>query len=126
MHLGDLNRENFSYTYEDCCFTDEFRRCLTQNGARPSSELFLGSIHAVINTAKDDNRICLIPYVCVPKVRQMGLVQLNWVDPFVIYDVILIQKGVYRSTGINQLIEQAKAYAAEVKKNPETSQIQLL
>ena len=126
VHLGDLNRENFSYTYEDCCFTDEFRRCLTQNGARPSSELFLGSIHAVINTAKDDNRICLIPYVCVPKVRQMGLVQLNWVDPFVIYDVILIQKGVYRSTGINQLIEQAKAYAAEVKKNPETSHIQLL
>ena len=56
----------------------------------------------------------------------MGLVQLNWVDPFVIYDVILIQKGVYRSTGINQLIEQAKAYAAEVKKNPETSHIQLL
>lgn len=92
----------------------------------PASELFLGSIHAVINTAKDDNRICLIPYVCVPKVRQMGLVQLNWVDPFVIYDVILIQKGVYRSTGINHLIDQAKAYAAQVKKNPETAQIQLL
>lgn len=126
VHLGDLNRENFSYTYEDCCFTDEFRRCLAQNGARPASELFLGSIHAVINTAKDDNRICLIPYVCVPKVRQMGLVQLNWVDPFVIYDVILIQKGVYRSTGINHLIDQAKAYAAQVKKNPETAQIQLL
>lgn len=56
----------------------------------------------------------------------MGLVQLNWIDPFVIYDVILIQKGVYRSTGINHLIDQAKAYAAQVKKNPETSQIQLL
>lgn len=125
VRLSDLIHQDFSYTYEDCCFTDEFRRCLQLNGARPSSELFLGSIHAVINTAKEDNRICLIPYVCVPKVQQMGLVQLNWIDSFKIYDVIMIQKGVYRSAAINTLINQAKEYTNHLKKGKETKDIVL-
>lgn len=126
VYLTDLDKENFSYTYEDCCFTDEFRRRLLLSGAHPSSELFLGSIHAVINTVKSDNRLCLIPFVCVPKVQQMGLVKLNWVDSFKIYDVILIQKGVYRSREINMLIQKALAYAAEMKKQDETQGIILL
>lgn len=125
VRLSDLIHQDFSYTYEDCCFTDEFRRCLQLNGARPSSELFLGSIHAVINTAKEDNRICLIPYVCVAKVQQMGLVQLNWIDSFKIYDVIMIQKGVYRSAAINALINQAKEYTYHLKKGKETKDIVL-
>ena len=124
--LSDLDRENFSYTYEDCCFTDEFRRRLQLSGAQPSSELFLGSIHAVIHTVKEDNRLCLIPYVCVPKIAQLGLVRLNWLDSFKIYDVILLQKGVYRSSGINSLIRAARAYAEQMKKQKETEEIVLL
>lgn len=126
IHTSDLNQFDFSYTYEDCCFTDEFRKRLNQCGARPASELFLGSILAVINTAKEDQRICLIPYVCVGKVEAMGLVQLNWVDSFKIYDVILIQKGIYRSSGINTLITQAKEYSQFLKKQNKTSQINLI
>ncbi|HIT65554.1 MAG TPA: LysR family transcriptional regulator [Candidatus Ventrimonas merdavium] len=126
VRMSDLDRQNFSYTYEDCCFTDEFRRCLTQSGSRPSSELFLGSIHAVINTVQEGDRICLIPYVCVPKVRQMGLVELNWVDGFQIYDVILIQKGVYRSHSINCLIRMAREYVQVLKRREETKEIVIL
>lgn len=126
VRLSDLDQKDFSYTYEDCCFTDEFRRMLTQSGARPNSELFLGSINAVINTAREDQRICLIPYVCLAKVRQMGLVELNWIDHFQIYDVILIQKGIYRSNGVNALIQQAQEYAASLKKKEATRDIILL
>lgn len=126
IHLSDLDQMDFSYTYEDCCFTDEFRRQLTQSGIHPASELFLGSIHAVINTAKEDKRICLIPYVCVEKVKAMGLVQLDWIDTFNIYDVILIQKGVYRSNGINTLIQRAREYSASLKESEKTQEILLL
>ncbi len=124
--LSDLDKENFSYTYEDCCFTDEFRRRLQLAGAQPASELFLGSIHAVIHTVKEDRRLCLIPYVCVPKIEQLGLVRLNWLDSFKIYDVILLQKGVYRSGSITSLIRAAKTYAEKIKKQKETEEIILL
>ncbi len=126
VYLSDLNGENFSYTYEDCCFTDEFRRRLLANGAQPASELFLGSINAVIHAAREDKRLCLIPYVCVPKVEQMGLVRLNWTDSFKIYDVILLQKGVYHSSAINTLISEAKKFSEQTKLKAETEKIVLL
>ncbi len=126
IRLADLDKMDFSYTYEDCCFTDEFRRRMNQGGIHPSSELFLGSIHAVINTAKEDRRLCLIPYVCVEKVKAMGLIELDWIEPFNIYDVILIQKGVYRSKGINRLIQQAREYSAQLKEQEATQEILLL
>ena len=126
VRLADLHQQNFSYTYEDCCFTDEFRRRLQLSGAQPASELFLGSIYAVINTAKEDKRLCLIPYVCVPKVQQMGLVKLGWVDSFQIYDVILLQKGAYHSSTTHALVRGAKEYAARLKNQKETENIRLL
>lgn len=126
VRIEDMHHLDFSYTYEDCCFTDEFRNMMHRNDVHPRSELFLGSIHAVINTAKSDKRICLIPYVDVEKVKAMGLVQLNWVDAMDIYDVILLPKGLRVDGDIDHLIQRARAYTAELKRGAATQDIVLL
>lgn len=126
VHIKDMNDLDFSYTYEDCCFTDAFRNQMKAAGVHPRSELFLGSIHAVIHTAKNDQRICLIPYVDVEKVKSMGLVELKWVDAFDIYDVILVPKGVHIDSDLELLIRKAKNYSSRLKQNEATKSIELL
>ncbi len=126
VHTAELDGMNFSFTYENCCFTDEFRCLLRSNGIRPASEFFLGSIQAVIHSAREDQRICLIPYVSIPAVASQGLVKLNWDGEFDIYDVMLMQKDISRNSQMKSLIRKTKTYVKNIKTETDRSDIIIL
>ena len=41
------------------------------------SELFLGSVTAVIESCMKEKRLCLVPYVAVDKLKEYGLVPVG-------------------------------------------------
>ena len=80
IKIKDLEGCNFAFTYEECCFTEEFVRRLDKAEVSLNEAYFLGNIFTVINSVKDDDCICLIPYVCVEEISQFGLVKLDYAD----------------------------------------------
>lgn len=123
---ADFEGFSFTYTYADCCFTEKFRKDLKQSSIRLSSELLLGSIQAVIESCLKDSRLCLIPYVDIEQVKKMGLVPLNWVDSFNIYDCILYKEEKLLEPNIKRIVDGAKKYAKELRKNPSCNDIVIL
>lgn len=124
--MSDFENCGFAFTYEDCCFTAQFRKELEAQGVNIASELLLGSIFAVISAVKKDRRICLVPYVCVPMMEGMGLVKLDWADDFDIYDVILTAKSTQPRANIDAVINGAKDYARKLKSSKATEKIVLI
>ena len=126
IHFKDLEDSRFAFTYEECCFTEEFRRRLEMMDININEEYFLGSIHAVMNSVKEDDCICLIPYVCVKQIEQFDLVKLDFADEFDIYNVILLKQGYYDNSEINSIITASKDYVKYLKEDKNTEDIIIL
>lgn len=124
--LADFEGFSFTYTYSECCFTEKFRNSLKETGIQLKSELFLGSVTAVIHSCEVEDRLCLIPYVAIDKIKEYGLVPLNWVDSFNIYDCILTKNMIKKNDVLYPMIEASKEYALSLKKNDKTKDIVLL
>lgn len=110
----DLQDQKFAFTYDDCCFTMAFRDRMRQRGIAPASELFLGSVSAVINSVTQSDRIALIPHSILPHIPgASGLVRLNWVDePLRSWVQIVYDKNRHLSHVEKEMIRQARQYAA--------------
>lgn len=72
------------------------------------SELFLGSVTAVVDSCLKRNNLCLIPYVAIDKIKELGLVPLHWVDSFNIFDCILTKNPVQKHDGLYPLLQASK------------------
>lgn len=109
----DLTDQRFAFTYEDCCFTMAFRDKLRQQGILPESELFLGSVAAVLHSVSSDNRIALIPYSAVPRLpASANLVCLSWQDePVRPWVQILYDRSRHLTPAEKEMISQAQHYA---------------
>ena len=126
VYLKDFNEQSFTFTYAECCFTDKFRNDLKQAGVQLKSELFLGSVTAVVDSCLMHDRLCLIPYVAIDKLKEYGLTQVNWIDAFNIYDCVLTQNTVKKNDKLYPLLEATKEYCLSLKKDNKTKDIVLL
>ncbi|MEE1411278.1 MAG: LysR family transcriptional regulator [Bulleidia sp.] len=124
--LADFEGFSFTYTYSECCFTDLFRKQLKQAGIQLESELFLGSVTAVVDSCLKRNNLCLIPYVAIDKIKELGLVPLHWVDSFNIFDCILTKNPVQKNDGLYPLLQATKTYCQHLKQEEHTKNIVLL
>ena len=109
----DLENQKFAYTYEDCCFTMAFRDRLRQQNVLPASELFLGSVSAVMNSVAQEGRIALIPRSSFQRLRcPETLYCLNWQEePIRPWVQILYDKNRRLAPAEKELIAQAQSYA---------------
>lgn len=126
LSYKDLKNQNFAFTYEDCCFTAKFKENLKKHHIKLKNEYFLGSVHAVVNSVKNDNAICLIPYVARKEVEAYGLKKLDFEDEFEIYDVILMKKNGYHEIETKMMIDNAFEYAKSLKEDQNFKDIELI
>lgn len=111
----DLKGQKFAFTYDDCCFTMAFRDRMRREGILPASELFLGSVSAVLGSVFQDDRIALIPYSAVPQLQNDRLARLSWEDdPIRPWVQILYDRNRRLSPVEKELIRQARIYAEEL------------
>lgn len=123
VNMQDFENSSFAFTYAECCFTSTFRKLMKQSGVHLKSELFLGSVRAVVDSCLRENRLCLIPYASLEKIKEYGLVQVDWADAFSIYDCILTKNVVQPHEVLYPLIEASKAYCHQLKKEEATKDI---
>ncbi|MCI8296895.1 MAG: LysR family transcriptional regulator [Lachnospiraceae bacterium] len=115
VYYQDLKGQKFAFTYDDCCFTMVFRNRMRREGALPSSELFLGSESAIMNSVYQDHRIALMPLASVPLVQDDRLICLPWADePLRSWVQILYDRGRRLSPIEKELIRQTKDYVEDM------------
>ncbi len=115
VYYQDLKGQKFAFTYDDCCFTMVFRNRMRREGALPSSELFLGSESAIMNSVHQDNRIALVPLTSVPLLQNDRLVCLKWADePLRSWVQILYDRNRRLSSVEKELICQTRHYVEKL------------
>lgn len=108
----DLAGQKFAFTYDDCCFTMAFRDRMRREGIPVHSELFLGSVSAVLRSVFADGRIALIPYTAFPRLQDKGLVCLPWQDePLRAWVQILYERTRRLSLAEREMIGFAQQFA---------------
>lgn len=124
VFYGDLQSQKFAFTYDDCCFTMAFRNRMQKEDVIPESELFLGSLSAVLNSVIQDHRIALIPYSAVPKLQNEKLVCLNWQDEPIRPWVQIIYDANHRlSAAEKEMIREAQCFAADQMEQDKEKQL---
>ena len=126
VYLKDFENQSFTFTYSECCFTEHFRNLLQDADIALKSELFLGSVTAVVESCMKEKRLCLVPYVAVDKLKEYGLVAINWIDAFPIYDCIMTSKTVQPQDELYPIVEASRNYCLQLKKDAKTRDIVLL
>lgn len=115
VYYRDFKGQKFAFTYDDCCFTMVFRNRMRREGILPSSELFLGSESAIMNSVHQDDRIALVPLTSVPLLQNDKLVCLRWEDePLRSWVQILYDRNRRLTPIEKELIRQTKCYVNDM------------
>lgn len=121
---GDLTGQKFAFTYDDCCFTMAFRERMRREGVLPHSELFLGSVSAVLRSVAAGDRIALVPYTSLPHLRDKGLVCLPWRDePLRAWVQILYEHNRRLNLAEREIVGCARRFAQDLIEQDQDGQL---
>lgn len=115
VRMSDFENQNFAFTYEDCCFTLEFRNRMKEYGVEPKSELFLGSFSAVLNCVQQGTYIAMVPYTSLQKLKGADIVPLEVDDePIRPWVQVVCDKHEIRKPEVQKLICSTRQYAQKL------------
>lgn len=114
----DLTGQKFAFTYDNCCFTMAFRERMRREGIAVHSELFLGSMSAVLQSVCNDGRIALVPYTTFLRLQDQRLVCLPWKgEPLRVWLQILYERARNLSLAERKMIDVSRQFAGELMKH---------
>ena len=111
LELSQLRGKDFYLTYEDCCFTAEFRERMQAAGVRPRHEKFFGAVSTNLDCV-----LCKGGYTLLPESAAMQILKEKegfaaaflCGKPFYTWGQILVNNDKYLTRPMQELIHKSK------------------
>lgn len=104
----ELHGKNFFFTYEDCCFTAEFRERMSGAGVEPGKEQFFGAVSTNLDCIRSEGGYTLLPQSAVGQMLR-GSSELTAAylpgTPFYTWGQMLVNSGKYLTRPMQELLQ---------------------
>ncbi|MEA5134514.1 MAG: LysR family transcriptional regulator [Candidatus Fimivivens sp.] len=109
-----LHRKNFFLTYEDCCFTAEFRERMIEAGAEPGREKFFGAVSTNLDCIRSEGGYTLLPKTAADQMLR-GSPELATAflpgKPFYTWGQMLVNSCKYLTRPMQELLQVCEKQA---------------
>ena len=111
VQAPQLNGKDFYLTYEDCCFTAEFRERMREAGVHPRHEKFFGAVSTNLDCVLNKGGYTLLPETAamqILKEKEGFAAAFLWGKPFYTWGQILVNNDKYLTRPMQELIHKSK------------------